>query len=117
MGSKPWILPSSRHAFLSMLCCLLFNLWGCVYLALCCGKEVSLALGLQDGRGSGICQQRGEQVSEADSLLKGETQSSSCTGPHANQSTNLTQQEGKGVLSQVGGVAFRPDGLSAAESE
>lgn len=48
VGSKPWILPSSQHAFFSMLCCLLFNLWGCVYLALCCYKEVSLALGLQD---------------------------------------------------------------------
>lgn len=35
----------------------------------------------------------------------------------AKQGTNLTQQEGKGDLSQVGGVTFRPNGLSAADSE
>lgn len=37
--------------------------------------------------------------------------------PPAKQGANLTQQEGKGDLSQVGGVTFRPNGLSAADSE
>lgn len=39
VDSKPWILPCSQHAFLSMLYCLPFHLWGCVYLALCLGER------------------------------------------------------------------------------